>query len=144
MLIDTNILIHAVNSASPDHSKAARFLEVRLKSHDQLHFTWGTIYEFLRVSTHPRVLEKPLSAAQALDFLRTLLRSGHCSVLVPGKGHFQALSAILSEHPELSGNIFHDVETAALLREHAITQIATADTDFLRFDFLQVTNPLRP
>jgi len=29
------------------------------------------------------------------------------------------------------------------MREHGVREIVTADTDFLQFDFLRVTNPLR-
>jgi predicted nucleic acid-binding protein len=32
--------------------------------------------------------------------------------------------------------------TSALIREHGVTEIRTADTDFHQFGFLTVTNPL--
>ena len=36
----------------------------------------------------------------------------------------------------------HDCHYAALLKEHAVKEIATADSDFKKFDFLKVINPI--
>ena len=30
------------------------------------------------------------------------------------------------------------------MRKHGVREIITADTDFLQFEFLKITNPLRP
>ena len=43
-------------------------------------------------------------------------------------------------HP--AGNLFHDIHTAVLMREHGVPEIVTADNDFLQFGFLKVINPL--
>ncbi|MEJ7668670.1 MAG: hypothetical protein WKH97_08045 [Casimicrobiaceae bacterium] len=45
---------------------------------------------------------------------------------------------------ELSGNLVHDAHTAILMREHGVRQICTRDTDFHRFPFVEVIDPLRP
>ena len=47
----------------------------------------------------------------------------------------------LGELSQPAGNLFHDVQTAVLMREHGVREIVTADTDFLQFPFLKVTNP---
>ena len=57
--------------------------------------------------------------------------------------HFDLLSLTLTEFPKVSGNLMHDVHTAVLMREHGINQICTRDTDFYRFPFLTVVDPLR-
>jgi len=36
----------------------------------------------------------------------------------------------------------HDVHTAVLMREHGIREICTRDTDFHRFPFLKVIDPV--
>jgi predicted nucleic acid-binding protein len=53
------------------------------------------------------------------------------------------LEGTLAEMPHLAGNIVHDTHTAVLMREHGIRQICTRDTDFSRFPFLEVIDPLR-
>ena len=57
--------------------------------------------------------------------------------------HLDVLSLTLGELPEIRGSIMHDVHTAVLMREHGISQICTRDTDFYRFPFLTVVDPLR-
>ena len=42
----------------------------------------------------------------------------------------------------LAGNLLHDSYTAILMREHGIRRICTRDTDFHRFPFLEVIDPL--
>lgn len=42
----------------------------------------------------------------------------------------------------LGGNVVHDLHIAALMVEHGVTEIRTADTDFHQFEFLRVRNPL--
>jgi predicted nucleic acid-binding protein len=48
----------------------------------------------------------------------------------------------LGELSQPAGNLFHDIQTAVLMREHGVREIVTADSDFLQFRFLKVTNPL--
>jgi predicted nucleic acid-binding protein len=36
----------------------------------------------------------------------------------------------------------HDLHTAAVMKEHGIAEIRTTDTDFRKFAFLRVVDPL--
>ena len=56
--------------------------------------------------------------------------------------HAAVLARTLSELPDLRGNVMHDVHTAVLMREHGINRICTRDSDFHRFPFLKVVDPL--
>lgn len=60
----------------------------------------------------------------------------------PTEKHLTVLSQIAKELPNLRGNVVHDMHTAVLMREHGINQICTMDSDFQRFPFLEVINPL--
>ncbi len=64
-------------------------------------------------------------------------------ILVPTQRHADVAAAVFLELPYLAGNIVHDPHTAILIREHGIGQICTRDTDFSRFPFLDVIDPLR-
>ena len=44
-------------------------------------------------------------------------------------------------HP--SGNLFFDIRTVVLMREHGAREIHTTGTDFLQFRDIQVINPLK-
>lgn len=141
-VVDTNLLLYAVNPDAEDHPKAAVLLE-EWRSGDRSWFlTWGIVYEFLRVSTHSRVFARPLTLRQATEWMGLLLTAPRAGVLVPSERHPAVLATLAGEYPRLRGNVLHDLHTAALMREHGITEIRTADTDFHQSGFLTVTNPL--
>jgi len=141
-LIDTNILLYAVNRDCPEHARARAFLEQEIDSGAPWCLSWGVIYEFLRVSTHPRVFPHPMKAADALAFVAALLSTPSLTMLTGTERHLELLLKTTGEMSHAAGNIFHDVKTAVLLREHGVGEIVTADTDFHQFAFLRVTNPI--
>ena len=104
--------------------------------------TWPIVYEFLRVTTHARALQKPWRASSAWEFLAaSLLEAPGFSFLIPTARHPEVAAATIGEFPQLTGDIFHDAHTAILMREHGIKTIVTRDADFHRFKFLEVIDP---
>lgn len=87
-------------------------------------------------------IPKPLTARQALDFLTPLLDSELVTVLRPRARHCQLMQETIEKFGKPAGNIFHDLHTAILMREHGVSEIMTADTDFRKFTFLTVTDPV--
>lgn len=142
LLIDTNILVYAVNRTDPAHERARQYLTDHLRAQTPWCLTWQVIYEFLRVATHRRVFKNPLSQQEAQAFLDPLLSSPSLSILAPTTRHQDVLRQTLKELTAPAGNLFHDISIAVTLREHGVPEIATADTDFLQFRFLKVINPL--
>ena len=141
-VVDTNILLYAVNPDAAEHPTANRAIE-RYRRSGQLWFlTWSIVYEFLRVSTHRSVFPTPLTLASAMDWIDALRASAGCRILTETERHAEVLRALKAHHPRLSGNTVHDLHIAALMLEHGITELRTADTDFHQFPFLSVTNPL--
>jgi len=69
------------------------------------------LYEFLRVTTHPRVMRRPWSAPAAWDFIMALLASPGFAVLVPTPRHADVAAEVIMEMPHLSGNLAHDAHT---------------------------------
>ena len=141
--VDTNVFIYAVHSGAEEHERCRSLVETWRLDPLPWATTWSVFYEFLRVSTHPRVFSSPLTIADAWSFVHALLASPGLQVLVEGQRHAQVAATTFAELPELRGNLTHDAHTAILLREHGITQIYTRDTDFHRFPFLEVMDPLR-
>lgn len=142
LLVDGNILLYAVNEAGAEHAAARGVLERLRAATVPWCMTWGIVYEFLRVSTHPRVFPRPLSATAAWSVVARLLESDLLTVLLPTPRHAEVLRQTLDEMPHPAGNLFHDIHTAVLMREHGVPEIYTADTDFLQFRFLRVTDPV--
>lgn len=140
LLVDTNILLYAIDKDSPRYSKACAFLEER-RFGDGFCVTWSVLYEFLRVATHPKVFRSPLSPADAQSFIDVLIRDPRVDVLLETPGHERFLAQILEDAPPLRGNIWHDTHIAALMLEHGIKNIATADRHFRLFPFLRASDP---
>jgi uncharacterized protein len=141
-VVDTNILVYAADRDSPDHAACRKKLE-RWRAQRPLWFvTWGIVYEFLRVVTHPQVMARPWSAREAWGFVEALLASRSLRVLVPGPDHASVVAEVMASVPQLRGNLFPDAHTAFLMREQGIRRIYTRDADFHRFAFLEVIDPL--
>ena len=138
---DTNILVYAADADSPWHIEAREWIEQRRNRPDAWDVTWSILYEFLRVTTHPRVMRKPWTATKAMGFVTALLGSPGLWVLVATDRHVAVATRVIAELPWLSGNLLHDAHTAILMREHGVTRICTRDTDFRRFPFLEVVDP---
>jgi toxin-antitoxin system PIN domain toxin len=143
LAVDTNILVYAADADSQFHVPCRDWLERQRARPDAWYTTWGIIYEFLRVTTHPRVLRRPWSAPAAWEFVTVLLASPGLGILVPTQRHSDVAGEVILELPYLAGNLLHDAHTAILMREHGIGRICTRDTDFNRFAFLEVIDPLR-
>jgi uncharacterized protein len=141
-VVDTNILIYAANKDAPEHARCRSQLDAWRSLAGAWYLTWGICYEFLRVTTHPRVMERPLSAVDAWGFLQSVLASPGVGLLVPTMRHQAVVTELIGLVPELRGNLMHDATTAALMREHGIRRIYTRDTDFHRFPDIEPIDPL--
>ena len=143
LVFDTNVLIYAANADSEFHGPCLSLLEEARQDPSPAFLTWTICYEFMRVITHPRILRTPWSSRESRRFISILLESPGFSVLTPSGRHADVLSQTLGELPDIRGNVVHDLHTAVLMREHGVSRICTRDTDFYRFPFLQVIDPLR-
>jgi predicted nucleic acid-binding protein len=56
--------------------------------------------------------------------------------------HPEVVRDLTLEYPHMSGNRLHDLYIAALMKEHGVVEIRTADLAFHEFKFLRVVNPL--
>lgn len=140
-LIDTNILLYAVNSEAPEHEPAREFLLSGIGSGEAWYLTEGIIYEFLRVATHRKVFHQPLSWEQAIRFLEPILSRSNVTVLGASEGHWTILAERLGSIRHPAGNLFFDIRTYVLMIEHSVKTIYSADSDFLQFNGITVINP---
>ncbi len=136
------MLVYAADADSPFHAACREWLERQRGRADAWYTTWAILYEFLRVTTHPRVMRRPWSAPAAWGFVKALLASPGLGLLIATERHADVAERVIAELPQLAGNLFHDAHTAILMREHGLRRVATRDTDFHRFPFLEVVDPL--
>ena len=142
VVVDTNILVYAADADAPFHAACKAWLERQRSQADAWYTTWPILYEFLRVTTHARMMRRPWSISEAWQFVAALLASPGLDVLSPSQRHAEIAGQVFAELPHLMGNVLHDTHTAVLMREHGLRRICTRDTDFHRFTFLEVIDPL--
>lgn len=140
-VVDTNILVYAADTSSPFHAACRGKIEEWRRQSAPWYATWGILYEFLRVITHPRVFRQPWGVARAWGFVEALLASPTFGLLAPSERHTQVAAEVLKKGEHLRGNLIYDAQTAVLMREHGIKRIYTRDTDFHRFPFLEPVDP---
>lgn len=73
IVVDTNVLIYAVNRDSRHHRAAAGWLTGAALGADVLALPWVVVLGVIRIVTNTRVFPQPLSTARALEVLGTWL-----------------------------------------------------------------------
>lgn len=139
--VDTNILVYAHFDRYPQHARARAFCQRLLSEADDWCIGWQVVYEYIRITTHPSIHTTPLTIDQALTDLEPYLTADSGHLLMHTPQHRPVLEAVAAAMPSARGNFIHDLHYAALLREHGVSCIYTADTDFEKFDFLEVIDP---
>lgn len=141
MLVDANLLLHAVDRASPFHHPSARWLTDQLNGDRRVGLPWQSLVAFLRISTHPRASAAPLRPDDAVRHIEEWLAPDVAWVPLPGSGHAALVCGLVTRY-QLRGNLVSDAHLTALALEHGLT-LCSADTDFARFAELRWQNPLR-
>lgn len=135
--VDTNILLYAHRDAFTQHEAAL----VALRELAEGPVAWAlpvfVIGEFLRVTTHPRVLDPPSSPQDAVDVISALMESPSIRVISPGERYWRLLRETMTA-AGVRGNLVMDAQIASVCLEHGATTILTEDRDFRRFDGIAI------
>lgn len=135
MIIDSNILIYAINADSPKHKKAQNFLKENLKN---LEVTHQNILETIRVLTHQK-FSKPMGINSALSAIQAI--SASCHIVSPTLTTYYLWLELVNKY-QLSGNRIFDAYLAATALSNGIDEIATDNvSDFKKFKGLKIINP---
>ena len=140
MLLDANILLYVIDRNSPFHDAAQSWLGSVVNGTERIALPWQTIGAFLRLSTHPRISESPLSSSQADSFVAGLLARDTVWIPPTTEATYRVFSRINSQL-SISGNLVPDALLGALAIEHGL-EVITADGDFARLPGVRWRNPL--
>lgn len=139
-LVDANLLLYATDTRSPRHVAARSWLEQQLSGDETIAFTWVVLLAFVRLSTHPQIFARPLSADRAFDVVGRWLRQPCVVIVHPGDRHVAVMQQLLRPFGT-AGNLVNDAHLAALAIEHG-AELNSCDADFSRFSGLRWINPL--
>lgn len=140
ILVDANLLIYAHVESFPQHPRARAWLDARLNGPAPVGLPWTNLLAFLRVSTNPRVFEKPASIADAWRQVQDWLGCERAWIPQASERHSEILGGLLSASG-VQANLVQDAHLAALAIEHGLI-LCSSDGDFARFPGLRWENPL--
>jgi hypothetical protein len=137
--VDTNVLVYATDTGTDVAGVASELIERLARGPDLLYVFWPALMGFVRVATHPSINERPLTPAEAIRSVASLLSRPH--VRAPGEAA-GFLEVYESTAPQMTrGRQVPDAHIATLMRQHGVSTIYTRDRDFRRFDGIRVEDP---
>jgi len=140
VLVDANLIMWAHHRQMPHHERAREWWAAALTQTPLVGVPWPTILAFVRLSTHPRVLERPVDVAAAWEVVRGWLDRPNVRCPAPADRH-AALFGELLLTARAAGNHAPDAHLAALAIEWGL-ELLSADGDFARYRGLRWRNPL--
>jgi toxin-antitoxin system PIN domain toxin len=139
ILPDVNVLLYAHVTGFPEHAWARRWWEGLMNGNRPVGIAGPALFGFLRISTSPRVLERPLAVDDAVSRVEEWLSRPHVHFLQAGPRHLEIAFALLRELGT-GANLTTDVQLAALAIEND-GEVHSNDSDFGRFRKLRWVNP---
>lgn len=138
--IDANVLLYASDESSPRHPSALALVEQLAAGPGLVYLFWPVAMAYLRIATHPSIFEQPLTPEVARANLDVLLERPHFRCPGEAAGFWSVYQETVSADV-IRGNLVPDAHIAALLRQHGVSTMWTADRDFLRFPDITVRDP---
>jgi toxin-antitoxin system PIN domain toxin len=138
-IVDANVLLYAVNSASEHHTVSKRWLDGALSGADTVGLAWVPLLAFVRLTTKHGLFPTPLAPADALQQVAEWCSAPGSVMVGPTPRHADVLSGLLAR-VGTGGNLVNDAHLAALALEHR-AGIVSYDNDFGRFDGVRWDTP---
>jgi hypothetical protein len=138
--IDANLLLYCSDTSSPYHEAALKFLKEKTAEPEILYLAWPTAMAYLRISTHPRIFDVPLTPGQAVQNLASLVALPRVRMITEKDGFLETYQKQTSGLV-VRGNLTPDAHLAVLLFQHGVKNFYTNDSDFARFPFLKIKHP---
>lgn len=132
VIIDANVLLYAVDATAPDHELSRTWLDRTLAGRETAGLPWVSLLAFIRIGTHPRIMDAPMTAPDAVEQVERWLAEPAALVVAPTQRHPRLLSSLLTAAGR-GGALVTDAHLAALAVEHDAT-VVSFDRDFARFD----------
>ncbi len=140
--LDVNILVYASDETSR-YSEQARAVVTDFAAGPSLATLLGpVVVGYLRLATHPRISERPLTYRTAAGNIDRLLARPHIRLAGDTPKLWSALRSV-ADPVEPRGNLIADAYLVALMRAHGIETMVTHDRDFRLFDGIRIVDPFR-
>jgi len=141
LLLDVNVLIYAHREGAPEHARYRQWLERVANGDEPFSVTDLVFAGFLRIVTHPRVLNPPTPLEKGLAFIAELRNRPNFVSLTPGLRHWE-IFVQLCRVTQAKGNLIPDAFLAAFAIETGSLWVST-DRDYARFPGFRWQPPFR-
>jgi toxin-antitoxin system PIN domain toxin len=139
--VDANVLIYASNEADPMFEPARALISRLGAGPDIFYLFWPVVMGYLRMVTHPSILQRPLSFQDAAGNVNALLERPH--VRAPGEADGFWRILLLVAGRQVRGNDVPDAHIVSLMRQHGVRTIYSRDRDFHRYEGIEPRNPFQ-
>jgi toxin-antitoxin system PIN domain toxin len=140
ILPDANLLIYAIDDASPRHRAANQWLTSALSGQEAIGFAWTVLLAVMRIATNPAIFDRALTIDEVLEPIERWTQAPVATSVEPTQRHLAVMRGLLAPFGT-AGNLVSDAHLAALAIEHG-GRVASADHDFGRFPGLRWFDPL--
>ena len=138
--VDTNVLVYATHTESQFHARARALVEHLVAGPALAYVFWPAILGYLRIVSHPTILERPLSNDEAMSNVQALLAPPHIRTAGEGDDFWETVQSVAAD-VKPRGNLIPDAHVVALMREHGVSTIWSHDRDFRKFRGIRVRDP---
>ena len=137
-VLDTNILVYAMNSTAPEHGASKALRDKGVAGHIEAYVTPQILFEYFAVVTNARFVTTPISGEEALADVESMAAA--FNVLTPPADLTNKVVA-LTRQLGFKGRHIFDVQIAATMLSAGITDIYTYDDRFEKIPGLVVHRP---
>ncbi len=138
-LVDTNIIVYATDVTSIYHVRAKEFLE-RMIPAKKLVVALQNLTELYALLTNKKKIPHYLKPSEAERILAAIIHGGDYTIITPTNQTPIRLLSLLKSYPAKGAEV-HDVHLAAVMNDHGVSTIYTADTSVFKKLKLNAIDP---
>jgi toxin-antitoxin system PIN domain toxin len=138
--IDTNLLVYAHRSRTPEHTRARKAIERAAAGAAGWGVAAASVTEFWAIATHPASEGRPSTPRQAAAFVAALVDAG-AQIWLPGPGFTERILQLAADLDVVGARIF-DLQIAVAAFEGGATEVWTHDAAFVKVPGLRLHDPL--
>ncbi|MFM7180962.1 MAG: type II toxin-antitoxin system VapC family toxin [Verrucomicrobiales bacterium] len=141
--LDTNILVHALDTGSPYHSACFPIYESLLRDRNEWLVADQMLFELYRLLRNPVVFKNPLGASQATGLIERIRNGGAAMHCAYDARLWPRVMDLLRRFPDRKGDLVFDAALAVTLQSKGVKTFYTRNTrDYQAFEMFDVVDPV--
>ena len=141
--LDTNILLYALDRASPAHQEAFAVYRRLFTEPEAWILSDQTLFELYRALRNSRILQRPLTPRKAIEQIEEIRSKSQCMHVAYESSLWPTVIQLLENTARKKGLLVFDAVLAATLHAAGVTRFYTRNTkDFQAFGLFEVIDPI--